>query len=81
MSVILESERSTVKARAFVALLYAILALGAATMVYPFAVSTREVIPESERRKDFRSTKGLSERSLIPMSRLRRTGFTIWWTW
>ena len=35
---ILESERSTVKARAFVALLYAILALGAATMVYPFAV-------------------------------------------
>ena len=38
MSVVLESERRTVKARVFVALLYAALALGAATMVYPFAV-------------------------------------------
>ena len=38
MSVVLESERRTVKARAFVAMLYAVLALGATTMVYPFAV-------------------------------------------
>jgi ABC-type glycerol-3-phosphate transport system permease component len=38
MAVILESERRTVKARIFLALLYAVLSLGAATMVYPFAV-------------------------------------------
>ena len=38
MAVILESERKTVKARAFLALVYGVLALGAVTMVYPFAV-------------------------------------------
>lgn len=38
MAVILTSERKTMKARAFLALVYAILALGAVTMVYPFAV-------------------------------------------
>ena len=38
MAVILESERRTPKARIFLALVYAVLALGALTMVYPFAV-------------------------------------------
>ena len=38
MSVILESERKTAKARIFLAIVYALLVLGAATMVYPFAV-------------------------------------------
>jgi len=38
MSVILEPERRTVKARIFLGLVYAMLSLGAATMVYPFAV-------------------------------------------
>ena len=38
MAVILESERKTMKARIFLALVYTVLALGAATMVYPFAV-------------------------------------------
>ena len=38
MAVILESERRTAKAKAFVAVVYAALSLGAATMVYPFAV-------------------------------------------
>lgn len=38
MAVILESERKTAKARAFIALVYAVLTLGAVTMVYPFAV-------------------------------------------
>ena len=38
MSVILESERRTAKARIFLALVYCVLALGALTMVYPFAV-------------------------------------------
>ncbi len=38
MSVILESERRTVKAKIFLALIYGILSLGAITMVYPFAV-------------------------------------------
>lgn len=38
MSVILEPERRTAKAKIFLALVYAALSLGAATMVYPFAV-------------------------------------------
>ena len=38
MAVILESERKTAKARLFLALVYAVLALGAITMVYPFSV-------------------------------------------
>lgn len=38
MAVILESERKTAKARIFLALVYAVLSLGALTMVYPFAV-------------------------------------------
>lgn len=38
MSVILESERRTFKARIFLALVYCVLTLGAVTMVYPFAV-------------------------------------------
>ncbi len=38
MGVILESERKSLKARIFFALLYSILALGAVTMVYPFAI-------------------------------------------
>lgn len=38
MAVILESERRTPKARIFLTLVYLILALGAFTMVYPFAV-------------------------------------------
>lgn len=38
MSAILESERRSAKARAFLALVYAVLSLGAVTMVYPFAV-------------------------------------------
>ena len=38
MAVILEPERKTAKARAVLALVYAALSLGAATMVYPFAV-------------------------------------------
>ncbi len=38
MAVILESERRTMKARVFIAFLYALLILGAITMVYPFAV-------------------------------------------
>ena len=38
MAVILESERKTAKARIFLALVYALLTLGAVTMVYPFAV-------------------------------------------
>ena len=38
MGVILPSERKTLKARIFLALVYSVLALGAATMVYPFAV-------------------------------------------
>jgi len=38
MAVILPSERRTCKARVFLALVYSVLVLGAATMVYPFAV-------------------------------------------
>ncbi len=38
MSVILQSERKTAKARILLAATYSALALGAATMVYPFAV-------------------------------------------
>ena len=38
MAVILESERKTTKARVFLALVYAVLILGALTMAYPFAV-------------------------------------------
>ena len=38
MAIILDSERRTAKARAIHALIYAVLSLGAATMVYPFAV-------------------------------------------
>ena len=38
MGVILESERRSAKARLFLTLVYSALALGAATMVYPFAV-------------------------------------------
>ena len=38
MGVILESERGTAKAKAFLAVVYSALLLGAATMVYPFAV-------------------------------------------
>lgn len=38
MSVILEPERRTLKAKVFLALVYAALSLGALTMVYPFAV-------------------------------------------
>ena len=38
MSAILEPERKTAKARAFLAVVYAALTLGAATMAYPFAV-------------------------------------------
>lgn len=38
MGVILQSERRTFKARVLLALVYAILSLGALTMVYPFAV-------------------------------------------
>lgn len=38
MAVVLESERRTAKARAFHAVIYAALTLGAVTMVYPFAV-------------------------------------------
>ena len=38
VAVILESERKSVKARSFLALIYAILILGALTMAYPFAV-------------------------------------------
>ena len=38
MAVILESERKTAKTRLFLALVYAVLALGAITMVYPFSV-------------------------------------------
>ncbi len=38
MAVILESERRSAKARAFLALVYSVLILGAVTMVYPFAV-------------------------------------------
>ena len=38
MSAILEPERKTAKARAFLAVVYAVLSLGAATMAYPFAV-------------------------------------------
>ena len=38
MAVILDSERNSVKAKAFLAVIYSVLALGAATMVYPFAV-------------------------------------------
>ena len=38
MAVILQSERKTLKARCFLALVYTILVLGAVTMVYPFAV-------------------------------------------
>ena len=38
MAVVLESERRTLKARVFHALMYAALTLGAVTMVYPFAV-------------------------------------------
>lgn len=38
MGVILPSERRTFKARAFLALVYAILSLGAITMVYPFCI-------------------------------------------
>lgn len=38
MAVILESERKTFTAKVFLALVYSVLALGALTMVYPFAV-------------------------------------------
>ena len=38
MSVLLESERPTAKARIFLATVYSALTLGAVTMVYPFAV-------------------------------------------
>ncbi len=38
MAIVLESERKTKKARLFLGLIYAILTLGAVTMVYPFAV-------------------------------------------
>ena len=38
MSVILKSERRTIKARLFLALIYSCLTLGAVTMAYPFAV-------------------------------------------
>ena len=38
MAVLLDSERRSLKARVFVALVYSVLALGAATMVYPFMV-------------------------------------------
>ena len=38
MSVILDSERRSAKARIFLALVYFVLALGALTMAYPFAV-------------------------------------------
>lgn len=38
MAVVLDSERKSFKARIFLALVYSALALGAATMVYPFAV-------------------------------------------
>ena len=38
MAVILQSERRTAKAKVFVAAMYSALVLGAATMVYPFAV-------------------------------------------
>ncbi len=38
MGVILPSERRTFKARAFLALVYAVLSLGAITMVYPFCL-------------------------------------------
>lgn len=38
MGVILDSERKSLKARIFIALVYSILTLGAVTMVYPFAV-------------------------------------------
>ena len=38
MSVILDSERRSAKARIFLALIYFVLALGALTMAYPFAV-------------------------------------------
>ncbi|MCR5413278.1 MAG: ABC transporter permease subunit [Kiritimatiellae bacterium] len=38
MGVILESERKSAKARIFLAVIYSVLALGAVTMVYPFAV-------------------------------------------
>ena len=38
MAVVLESERGTLKARVFHALIYSALILGAVTMVYPFAV-------------------------------------------
>ena len=38
MAVILPSERTTCKARVFLALVYSALILGAVTMVYPFAV-------------------------------------------
>ena len=38
MAVILPSERTTFKARVFLALVYSALVLGAVTMVYPFAV-------------------------------------------
>lgn len=38
MSVILKSERKTFKARFFISVVYFLLAIGAVTMVYPFAV-------------------------------------------
>ena len=38
MSAILESERKTFKASAFLAAVYAMLSIGAVTMVWPFAV-------------------------------------------
>ena len=38
MAVVLESERKTLKARVFHALIYSALTLGGVTMVYPFAV-------------------------------------------
>ena len=38
MSVILTSERKTLKARLFLATIYSCLTIGAVTMVYPFAV-------------------------------------------
>ena len=38
MGAILDIERKSARARIFLAFVYGILALGAATMVYPFAV-------------------------------------------
>lgn len=38
MAVILDSERKSAKARIFLAIVYFVLALGAVTMVYPFAI-------------------------------------------